>query len=201
MDLKTRYAQAQRLTNNAIYLSSRLFNTYNRITKKLLGKNLSGVNVDLGSGDGGFSIVCKKKGITSYALNYPDFDIEKDRIDLDDNSVDFVTMNAVIEHIKNIDSIMNETYRVLKPNGLLFIRTPNWKLDFKNFYNDPTHITPYTPERLKNLFHMFNFKTIFLEPGLIEKSWFWWKLPEIIKWRVASWLRGGTRSIIGVAQK
>jgi hypothetical protein len=74
-------------------------------------------------------------------------------------------------------------------------------MDYKNFYNDPTHIKPYAPETLKNTLNLFGFDTIFLEPGLIEKSWFWWKLPNNIKWKIASLLKGGTKSILAIGVK
>jgi ubiquinone/menaquinone biosynthesis C-methylase UbiE len=110
-------------------------------------------------------------------------------------------MNAVIEHIKNPDNIFKEIRRVLKTKGLVFVRTPNWQMDYKNFYNDPTHVKPYTPTSLNQTFELYNLRTIFIEPGLIEKSWFWWQLPNKIKWFLASLINGGTKSIIGLAIK
>lgn len=199
--LKKSYAEMQRPpTSTTEKLNRRLFKTYNRTAIKVTGKNLGGKSLDLGCGDKGFSLICQKKGIKSYAFDYPEFNLEKDTIPLRDNMIDFVTMNAVIEHIVNPGHILSEAKRVLKGKGLLFIRTPNWKIDFKNFYNDPTHIKPYTPASLKSTLELLAFSVIFLEPGLIEQPWFWWKLPDLIKWRVASWLRGGTKSIIAVAQ-
>jgi len=110
-------------------------------------------------------------------------------------------MNAVIEHIQDPNNIFKEIFRVLKPNGVLFVRTPNWKLSFKDFYNDPTHVRPYSPSTLKQTFEFYNLELIFLEPGLIEKSWFWWRLPNNMKWLVASWISGGTKSLLGVGCK
>jgi hypothetical protein len=74
-------------------------------------------------------------------------------------------------------------------------------MDYKNFYNDPTHVKPYTPTSLKQTFELYNLKTIFIKPGLIEKSWFWWQLPNKIKWFAASLINGGTKPIIGLAIK
>jgi hypothetical protein len=50
-------------------------------------------------------------------------------------------------------------------------------------------------------FELYNLKTIFIEPGLIEKSWFWWQLPNKIKWHAASLINGGTKSIINGGTK
>ena len=202
MELKKNYALSHsKKLEQSLHLNKRLFNTYNKITQKKLGRILSGVNIDLGCGDQGFSEYLKTIGVISYPYDYPSFDIEKDRLEHEDDSVDFVTMNAVIEHIKNPDNIFKEIRRVLKINGLVFVRTPNWQMDYKNFYNDPTHIKPYTPTSLEETFELYNLKTIFLEPGLIEKNWLWWQLPNKIKWLTASLISGGTKSIIGLSIK
>ena len=202
MDLKENYAlNHSKKLDQSLNLNKRLFNTYNRITQKILCRNLSGINIDLGCGDQGFTEYLKTIDIISYPYDYPSFDIEKDYLKHDDESVDFITMNAVIEHIKNPDNIFKEIRRVLKINGLIFVRTPNWIMDNKNFYNDPTHVKPYTPTSLKQTFELYNLKTIFLEPGLIEKSWLWWQLPYKIKWFAASLPRNGTRSILGMGIK
>jgi SAM-dependent methyltransferase len=184
-----------------LHLNKRLFNTYNTIITKITHDTLSGTNIDLGSGDKGFSAICNQYGIISFPYDYPQFDIEKDSLTHENNSIDFITMNAVIEHIGNPTHILNEINRTLKEGGFLFIRTPNWQMDYKNFYNDPTHIKPYAPETLKNTLQLANFKVLFLEPGLIEKNWFWWELPQSIKWKIASYIKGGTKSILAVAQK
>ena len=201
-NLKVIYAKNHsQPTNNSLLLNKRLFGTYNRIAASITGNELKGVNVDLGSGDKGFSKYCESVGIKSYSYDYPDFDLEKDILPHPGNSIDFVTLNAVIEHISDPSNVLRESMRILKEDGLIFIRTPNWKIDYKNFYNDPTHIKPYSPETLRNVLTLFGFKVVFLEPGLVEKSWFWWKLPDAIKWKAASLIKGGTRSVIGVGQK
>ena len=202
MDIKKEYANdLAKPKKDSIYLNKRLFDTYNNIVNLKLNKKLFGTNIDLGSGDKGFSEVCKINNIISYSYDYPKFDIEKDALFQDDESVDFVTMNAVIEHIKNPSNILKEIKRVLKNEGLLFIRTPNWQMDFKNFYNDPTHVKPYSPITMRNTLNLVGFEVLFLEPGLIKKSLFWWKLPDKLKWKIASMIKGGTKSILCVAIK
>jgi 2-polyprenyl-3-methyl-5-hydroxy-6-metoxy-1,4-benzoquinol methylase len=95
--------------------------------------------------------------------------IGRDKFPLNDNSLDVITINHVIEHIHNYKNLMQECKRVLKPGGLLVITTPNinasrLRLDFWNgrptmfnFWDDPTHIKPYTITSIKRLFSMFDF--------------------------------------------
>lgn len=202
MDFKAQYASNHaQIHADTLYLNARLFNTYNRISTKRLQQPLQGKNVDLGSGDKGFTQYCESQNIESFPYDYPDFNIEQDNLPHEDNSIDFITLNAVIEHIEKPENIFKEIKRVLKVGGLVFIRTPNWKMDYKNFYNDPTHVKPYSPETLMNSLKIFALECAFIEPGLIEKSWFWWRLPNKIKWHIASLIKNGTKSILCVATK
>ncbi|MDD5675701.1 MAG: class I SAM-dependent methyltransferase, partial [Chitinivibrionales bacterium] len=50
--------------------------------------------------------------------------IENNRIDFEDNYFDCVIANQVLEHVEDIDSVLTEIKRVLKPNGLFFCLVP-----------------------------------------------------------------------------
>jgi predicted SAM-dependent methyltransferase len=62
-------------------------------------------------------------------------DIDRERIPLEDASVDVILVNEVIEHLR-IDLIHStrEMLRVLRPGGLLMMSTPNLR-SFKGLYN------------------------------------------------------------------
>lgn len=64
--------------------------------------------------------VTRKRGIDSFGLN-----LEKDRLPLEDNSFDLVTLLEVIEHIENKKHILSEIYRVMRENGHLILTTPD----------------------------------------------------------------------------
>ncbi|MGL1902893.1 MAG: class I SAM-dependent methyltransferase [Fibrobacterales bacterium] len=201
MDLKINYSSAhKKYEKKSLYLNGRLFNTYNRIIRRLFNKTLTGVHVDLGCGDGCFSQVCIENGVKSFSYDYPEFDLENGSLEHKDESIDFITMNAVFEHIKNPDTILGEVTRVLNIGGYLFIRTPNWKMDFKNFYNDPTHVNPYSPEKLERTLNLAGLKCVFCEPGLIEKKWFWWQLPNSIKWTIAKYIQTKSVLVVGIKE-
>lgn len=46
------------------------------------------------------------------------------KIDLEANSFDIIICFSCLHHIPNVSTVFNEMVRVLKPNGLLFIREP-----------------------------------------------------------------------------
>ena len=58
-----------------------------------------------------------------------------------DNNFDKIYMSHVFEHITNTMPLMQELWRVAKPNCGLFIRLPYGSSD--NAWEDPTHVRPY----------------------------------------------------------
>ena len=126
--------------------------------------------------------------------------MDVEALEFPDNSFDIVFDSGTFSSIE-LEKGLQEIHRVLKPGGVVIMRTPNFQKDWKGFYNDPTHVKPYTPAGLSTTLKIYGFKVIFCEPGLICKSKLYWKLPKFIKWHVASWIRGGTKSIMVIGEK
>lgn len=81
---------------------------------------------------------------------------------LDDESQAVISAFHVVEHIEfgQLQTLVFEALRVLKPGGLLIMETPNpenIEVATRNFYLDPTHQRPVTPMLLGFLpeFHGF----------------------------------------------
>ena len=62
----------------------------------------------------------KERGVDVYPIN-----IERERLPLDDESVDIVIVNQVMEHTKEVFWIFHEITRVLRPDGTLILGVPN----------------------------------------------------------------------------
>lgn len=125
-----------------------------------------------------------EKGYTKYILIYDDIN----NMPLKDNSVNFIYGGGVIEHFKDTNHILKESYRVLDIGGVSFNTIPAFNLwwIFRFFNNIPDiiilrqvlefiHIKflkgkilekyygyelSYTPNRLKNLHKKNQFKDI-----------------------------------------
>jgi len=99
------------------------------------------------------------------------------RIDLDkapfpfpDESFDAVVASHVIEHLKQPFLMLDETFRVLKPGGLVYLECPSDRslhlpsMPFQHetfrslsFYDDPTHVgRPHTPQSFFRLLRMYD---------------------------------------------
>lgn len=82
---------------------------------------------------------------------------------------DLITSISVIEHLgkSEVNKFISEAYRVLKNEGFLFIITPNFDSPLRLLqgrswfgYSDPTHLTFFTPKKLKILLERYNFKNV-----------------------------------------
>ena len=113
---------------------------------------------------------------------------------LPDNSFDVVFTKSVIEHVENWEQFLTEINRVLKPGGSVIVMTPDWSSQKVNFYDDPTHIRPYTKRALDRVLRMTGFDDIQIEdiyqlpftwrmPFLKIIPWLVRKLPDSMKWR------------------
>lgn len=212
------------LENYPVYFKDRfednekLLNTINKllIFKK---KDLITINkslLDVGSGDKAFYNLCLKKNINASEIDGSDgIDFEKDKLSFENEVFDFVTFNAVIEHLYNPNNILSEIYRVLKKDGILITTAPNYHYGYKYFYDDPTHLHPYTPTSLEKVLKMNNFKNNYVYPFLVNKSVNYWKIPfkffiaskipfanhAFKKFPIPNFLRGKSTSMISISEK
>jgi SAM-dependent methyltransferase len=92
---------------------------------------------------------------------YSQLNLDTDALPYPDGSFDAILFTHVIEHLRNPLALGKEINRVLKPGGVIYVETPNWtsmlvpSFRFRrdqhnpfNFFDDPTHIRPYTSHSL-----------------------------------------------------
>lgn len=110
--------------------------------------------LDIASGEGYGSNIMSKKAKFVYGVDIDNTTVQeaklkykKDNLEfligsasdipIEDNSIDVVVSFETIEHHDKHDEMMNEIKRVLKPNGLLIISTPDklYYSDKRNFNN------------------------------------------------------------------
>ena len=77
-----------------------------------------------------------------------------------DNSFDFVYSKSFVEHLKDPEKYFSESFRVLKPGGTLITLTPDWESQYKTFYDDYTHVSPFTLIRLERMHALSGFENI-----------------------------------------
>jgi SAM-dependent methyltransferase len=114
--------------------------------------------LDVGCGDGNFSIFLKKScnadevygidvsevGVKSSCKNGViafQVDIDKEKFPFHDNFFDAIYAGEIIEHLYDPDHFLLEVYRCLRPNGIFIISTPN----LASFYNRFSLFFGYQP--------------------------------------------------------
>ena len=108
---------------------------------------------------------------------YSGINLEQDRLPFEDDYFDVVFSKSVIEHIHKPENYMNEMYRVLKPGGRIIIMVPDWQSCMYIYYDDCTHVQPYTMTGLMDTIKIFGFKNVSSE--LFYQLPCVWKHPEI----------------------
>lgn len=201
--------------NYQIYLKKRVFNTINNLLKTYFNHRLKKGQflLDLGTLDGTLVEVAKDYGLKAKGLDINNLNLEKDRINLPDKSCDIVTAISLLEHLSNPNNFLNEVRRVLKKGGFLIIVTPNWPDNVKNFFDDPTHIRPYTIKSLQFLLSSNEFRKIKILPWLVNKPTWMWKIPfkfllaKIIPFKgnsniwLPGFLKGRSKTLLSVCIK
>lgn len=127
--------------------------------------------LDIGCGRGDFLGAFKNAGLDCYGVDLSDRcsennlmveyrDISKEKVPYPDSFFDVVYHKSLLEHFYSPDNLMKETFRVLKPGGLVVILTPDWVSQMKTFYEDFTHCRPYTKDALRDLLEIYGFSNI-----------------------------------------
>ena len=87
-------------------------------------------------------------------------DVENEKLPFDDNTFDVIYSKSFIEHLYYPEKYLEEAYRVLKSNGILLTLVPDWESNYKIYYDDYTHRTPFTKMALTDAYKMYGFKEV-----------------------------------------
>ena len=113
-----------------------------------LGLDVYGVDISIESQNFGHSFPIKV------------CDIENEPIPFQDNYFDIVFSKSFIEHLYKPEIFLDEAHRILKPKGKFLTLVPDWESNYKIFFDDFTHRTPFTINSLEDSYKMFGFKDI-----------------------------------------
>ncbi|TGM44528.1 class I SAM-dependent methyltransferase [Leptospira biflexa] len=83
-------------------------------------------------------------------------DLEK--LPFKDNTFDVIYNKSFLEHLRNPDFFLKEARRVLKPGGIIICLVPDWESNYKIYFDDFTHRTPFTKVSLLDIFKICDFE-------------------------------------------
>lgn len=73
---------------------------------------------------------------------------------------DIIFSKSFIEHIVEPLEYFNWAYETLKPGGKFINLTPDWEANYKIFFDDITHVKPFSTITLNQALELTNFKNI-----------------------------------------
>lgn len=93
-------------------------------------------------------------------INFKFCDLENKKIPYQDEFFDVVFSKSVVEHFHYPEKLFQEMNRVLKKNGKIITLTPDWEINYKTFYEDYTHRTPFSETSLRDIHLINGFKEV-----------------------------------------
>lgn len=127
----------------------------------LTGKSVS----DLGCGDQYIRKAFEDRGAFYRGIDIDECNLETEIFPLADEGTDIAVCLALIEHLTDPGHFLTETKRILKPGGLLWLSTPDIEACGAKFWNDPTHVHPYTRASFRMLLGMNGFADVMVTPN------------------------------------
>ena len=200
---RSRDELAENEVETILYLGKKIYNFEFKENLKVL---------DVGCGDKFLENSFQQRGIKYFGIDIDHVDFNQDKFPFEDDSFDIIISLAVIEHISKPQNYLNEIKRIVNKSGFIFLSTPNWKYDYKNFFDDYTHVKPYSFASLSKILSDHGFQKIKLYPGLRKKPFWQYNLPfaeffaSILPFTgdakyMPNFLKGKAKSIFALARK
>ena len=136
-----------------------------QLTEYLTRQYLAGYHgsklLDLGSGRGEFLHGFARQGFDATGIDrsrpsVPKFsepvieaDYERSGLPFANGEFSVLFSKSVFEHIRDISSLLRECHRVLTPSGRMIALVPDWTAQWRHFYDDWTHVRPFTLNGLR----------------------------------------------------
>jgi 2-polyprenyl-3-methyl-5-hydroxy-6-metoxy-1,4-benzoquinol methylase len=159
--------------------------------RKLIEKHTGAVKgriLDIGCGTGAFlhtmqtagwqirgvepEIDAREKAKLLYNLDVHDSEL---LFDFEAETFDVVTMWHVLEHVQDLHEYINQTKKLLTPNGSLFVAVPNYtcydQSVYKSYwagYDVPRHLYHFSPDAMTSLLVKHELRLKSLKPMLFD---------------------------------
>ena len=101
-------------------------------------------------------------------------DLENDGLPFENGFFDVIYSKSVIEHFYDPEKLVSEIYRVLKPGGLVITMCPDWEFNYRMYFEDYTHRTPFTQSSLRDIHLIHGFENVRVE-RFRQLPVLWWR--------------------------
>ena len=107
-------------------------------------------------------------------------DLSKDKLPYQDNFFDYVYTKSVISMFLDTSFFFREVHRVLKPGGKFVVLIPDWKSNYKWYWDDGTYVKAFTRKGLRELLTINGFTN--------EDCEYFYQLPFVWKHPKSVWI-------------
>ncbi|HAF96561.1 MAG: methyltransferase [Elusimicrobia bacterium GWC2_51_8] len=87
-------------------------------------------------------------------------DMDNQPMPFADNTFDVVYSKSLLEHFFRPERYLTEAFRVLKPGGKLLTLVPDWESNYKTYFDDYTHRTPFTAPALQDIYRIHDYSEV-----------------------------------------
>lgn len=157
-------------TEYPIKLAKRLMDVHSIMPgTKVLDLGAGRAEVSRGFVDNGLSVVALDRDesfrdeLIEAGIDFVLADVFDNKLPFEDASFDLIYSKSFLEHLPNPETILQECIRILKPGGRILNLVPDWEANFKIYFDDHTHKTPFTTTTMRDLYRICGF-----EPGIIR---------------------------------
>ena len=149
--------------------------------KLINSESQKGTVLDIGAGVGDFLVTAKNDGwniigtepsekAKAIAIN-KGVSFVRDLSEIENHSLDVITMWHVLEHVPNLEHQMSELKRMIKPNGTIIIAVPNFNSFDANYYGKywaafdvPIHLWHFSKTAIQKLFSKHDLELVKVLP-------------------------------------
>jgi SAM-dependent methyltransferase len=140
------------------------------LTERYLSGHRGGKLLDLGCGRGEFLHGFAQLGFGARGFDRsrpaePRFtepvvvgDYEQAGLPFSNGEFSVLFNKSVFEHVRDISSLLRECHRVLAPSGRMVSLVPDWTAQWRHFYDDWTHVRPFTLVGLRECIQSHGFE-------------------------------------------
>lgn len=140
------------------------------LSERYLAGHREGRLLDLGCGRGEFLHGFAKQGFDAVGFDrsrpgQPRFsepvvvgDYERGGLPFTNGEFSVLFNKSVFEHVRDITPLLNECHRVLAPGGRMLSLVPDWTAQWRHFFDDWTHVRPFTLTGLRQCVESHGFE-------------------------------------------
>jgi SAM-dependent methyltransferase len=90
-------------------------------------------------------------------------DLEREKTTYESDYFDIIYSKSLLEHFHHPETFIKEMYRILKPGGLILTLVPDWETNWRIYFDDFSHRSPFSRNGLEDFLKIHEFEDVRVE--------------------------------------